>query len=161
MKGIFLQNNGVGTMSKAVSETISIYWIKNYWSWAGRQQLMHIILATQEAEIRRIAVQSQPGQIVHETLSWKNPTKKGWWSGSSGTCTCVASMRPWVQTEKKKLLKLGIKYIAIYYIFLHTLANVWNCPWIQKLKRLPHILDGISKWEFKKHLSNWNALMCI
>jgi hypothetical protein len=31
--------------------------------------LTPIILATQEAEIRRMAVQSQPGQIVHETLS--------------------------------------------------------------------------------------------
>jgi hypothetical protein len=30
---------------------------------------MSVILATQEAEIRRIAVQSQPGQIVHVTLS--------------------------------------------------------------------------------------------
>jgi hypothetical protein len=37
------------------------------------------ILATQEAEIRRIMVQSQPRQIVLETLSQKNPThhKKG------------------------------------------------------------------------------------
>jgi hypothetical protein len=31
--------------------------------------LMFIILATQEAEIRRITVRSQPGQIVHKTLS--------------------------------------------------------------------------------------------
>jgi hypothetical protein len=31
--------------------------------------LVPIILATQEAEIRRITVQSQPGQIVQETLS--------------------------------------------------------------------------------------------
>jgi hypothetical protein len=30
-----------------------------------------VILATQEAEIRRMAVQSQPRQIVHETLSPK------------------------------------------------------------------------------------------
>jgi hypothetical protein len=42
---------------------------------------------------------SQPRQIVHETLSWKNPiTKKGWWRG--------LRCRPWVQTlvlrEKKK-----------------------------------------------------------
>jgi hypothetical protein len=28
-------------------------------------------------------VQSQPGQIVHETLLKKPNTKKGWWSGSS------------------------------------------------------------------------------
>jgi hypothetical protein len=33
--------------------------------------LMPIILATQEAEIRRITVQSQAGQIVRKTLSRK------------------------------------------------------------------------------------------
>jgi hypothetical protein len=38
---------------------------------------MPIILATQEAKIRRIVVQSQPRQIVHETLSiLKNPSQK-------------------------------------------------------------------------------------
>jgi hypothetical protein len=37
-----------------------------------------VILATQEKEIQRIAVQSQSRQIVCETLSQKNPlTKKG------------------------------------------------------------------------------------
>jgi hypothetical protein len=35
---------------------------------------MPVILVPQEAEIRRLSVQSQPGQIVHETLSRKNPT---------------------------------------------------------------------------------------
>jgi hypothetical protein len=34
------------------------------------------MIATQEAEIRRIAVQSQPGQIVQETLSQKEPTTR-------------------------------------------------------------------------------------
>jgi hypothetical protein len=38
---------------------------------------MPVILATQEAEIRRIAVQSQPRQIALQTLSRKNPYKKG------------------------------------------------------------------------------------
>jgi hypothetical protein len=39
---------------------------------------MAVILATQETEIRRIAVQSQPQQIVCETLSQKKRiTKKG------------------------------------------------------------------------------------
>jgi hypothetical protein len=37
---------------------------------------MPVILATQEAEIRRIRVQSQPRKIVHETLSQKNPSQK-------------------------------------------------------------------------------------
>jgi hypothetical protein len=39
--------------------------------------LTPVILATQEAEIRRITVQSQAGQIVHETLPRKSPHKKG------------------------------------------------------------------------------------
>jgi hypothetical protein len=37
---------------------------------------MLIILGTWEAEIRRIEVQSQPRQIVHETLFQKYPTQK-------------------------------------------------------------------------------------
>jgi hypothetical protein len=42
---------------------------------AGRQWLTPVILATQEAEIRKIAVQSQPRQIVRETLSQKKKKK--------------------------------------------------------------------------------------
>jgi hypothetical protein len=42
---------------------------------------MPVILATQEEEIRRIMVQSQPGQIVCKTLFQKPITEKGWWSG--------------------------------------------------------------------------------
>jgi hypothetical protein len=38
---------------------------------ARHQWLTPVILATQEAQIRRIVVQSQPGQIVPETLSQK------------------------------------------------------------------------------------------
>jgi hypothetical protein len=37
---------------------------------------MPVILASQETEIRRIAVQSQPWQIVCETLSRKHPSQK-------------------------------------------------------------------------------------
>jgi hypothetical protein len=45
---------------------------------AGHWWLTPVILATQEAEIRRISVRSQPGQIAIETLSQnKSVTKKG------------------------------------------------------------------------------------
>jgi hypothetical protein len=46
--------------------------------------LRPVILATQEAEIRRIAVQSQPRQIVCELLSQKTlpQNRAEWWSGS-------------------------------------------------------------------------------
>jgi hypothetical protein len=42
----------------------------------GHWWLTPVILAPQEAEIRRIEMQSQPKQIVHETLSQKNPSRK-------------------------------------------------------------------------------------
>jgi hypothetical protein len=46
---------------------------------ASRQWLMPIILGTQEAEIRKIVVQSQPRQVVLETLSRKKQhNKKDW-----------------------------------------------------------------------------------
>jgi hypothetical protein len=38
---------------------------------------MPIILATQKAEIRRIMVLSQHGQVVCKTLSQKNSSQKG------------------------------------------------------------------------------------
>jgi mannosyltransferase OCH1-like enzyme len=46
---------------------------KKYEKDAKHQWLTRVILAIQEAEIRRITVQSQPGQIVLQTLSQKYP----------------------------------------------------------------------------------------
>jgi hypothetical protein len=46
-------------------------------------QLTPVIPATQEAGIRRIAVQSQPQADSSQVpISEKPVTKKGWWSGS-------------------------------------------------------------------------------
>jgi hypothetical protein len=47
------------------------------WRLGWTQWLTPVILPTQEAKIRRIVVRSQPGQIVHETLSRKPFTKIG------------------------------------------------------------------------------------
>jgi hypothetical protein len=50
---------------------------------AGHQWLTPVILATEEAEIRRIAVRSQPRQVVPQDPNLKKSfTKKGWWGGS-------------------------------------------------------------------------------
>jgi hypothetical protein len=67
------------------------HWWLSFNTQAGHRWLTPIILDTQEAEIKRIKVQSQPRQIVCEILSRKKPiTKKSWWSGSR--------CRLWVQT---------------------------------------------------------------
>jgi hypothetical protein len=50
-------------------ELKSTFRAKNINLGAGHLWLIPVILGTQEAEIRRIAVQSQPGEVVHETLS--------------------------------------------------------------------------------------------
>jgi hypothetical protein len=43
----------------------------------GRWCLTPVILATQEAEIRKIMVPKHPEQTVYETISWKKPSQKG------------------------------------------------------------------------------------
>jgi hypothetical protein len=53
-----------------------VAYIKNTGKLVRCQCLMSVILATQEAEYRRIVVQDQPGQIVHKPLPQKYPTQK-------------------------------------------------------------------------------------
>jgi predicted GNAT family N-acyltransferase len=64
-----IQNLSVIKKKKAISEKVS---------WVQCWRLTPVILATQEAVIRRIVVQSQPrGQIVPKTLSQKTQHMKG------------------------------------------------------------------------------------
>jgi hypothetical protein len=55
---------------------ITIYYNKNYVNADGCLWLTPVILASWEAEIRRMQVRSQPQQIVCKTLSQKHPTQK-------------------------------------------------------------------------------------
>jgi hypothetical protein len=71
---------------KASLDYIARPCLKKKWGEARCQWLTPVIVATQEAVFRRIAVLSQPGQLVHKTQSQKNLSqkkkkKKGWWSG--------------------------------------------------------------------------------
>jgi hypothetical protein len=56
---------------------IRCFFLKTFTVQAKHRWLTPAILATQEAEIRRILVRSQPRQIVLETLSQKKPSQKG------------------------------------------------------------------------------------
>jgi hypothetical protein len=72
----------VGEKGRAPGRTSAIKKKKKV---VGCLQLIPVILATQEAEIRWIVVQSQPREIVLETLSLKalhthSHTKKVWCS---------------------------------------------------------------------------------
>jgi hypothetical protein len=71
---------------------------------AIRQWFTSVILATQEAEIRRITVQSQPRQIVHKTLSRKNSIQKRAGAVAQGGGT---EFKPQYQKKKKKKKGVG------------------------------------------------------
>jgi hypothetical protein len=62
---------------------------------AGHQWLVPGILATWEAEVRRLTVWGQPGQIVHETPM--QSTSMDWRYGSSGRAPALSG-KPWVQS---------------------------------------------------------------
>jgi hypothetical protein len=66
-----------------------------------------VILSTQEAEIRRIQVGSQPWVSSLRDIISKIPiTQKGWWTNSSGKNAYLASVRlssnPSTTKKKKK-----------------------------------------------------------
>jgi hypothetical protein len=66
---------------------------------------MPVIIAAQEAEKRRITAQSQSRQIVHKTLSQKNPSPKGlevWFK--------VKALSSSPSTAKKKRKKISIPF---------------------------------------------------
>jgi putative copper export protein len=73
-----------------------------------------LILATQEAEIRRIPVQSQHRQTVPMTLSWKYPIQK-----RAGRVTYVVehlvSMKLWVQTSVPPKKGKNTKWLMVIF----------------------------------------------
>jgi hypothetical protein len=66
---------------------------------------MPVIIAIQEAEIRKIMVQSQPRQIVRKTISRKYPTQKR-----------TGGVTPGVGPEfKLQYCKKGEESLKLYY----------------------------------------------
>jgi hypothetical protein len=69
---------------------------------------MSAILATYEAKIRRTEVQSQLGQIILQTLSWKKPSQKR----AGGVAQGVGpEFKPQFCKKKKSLKKIFVQYL--------------------------------------------------
>jgi hypothetical protein len=67
--------------------------------------LMPVILSIQEAEIRRILVQSQSREIVLETLSQKYPSQKRAGAGAQGV---DPEFKPQYCKKKKKRRRMRV-----------------------------------------------------
>jgi hypothetical protein len=77
---------------------------------------MPVILATQEEEIKSIPVQSQPRQIVRETLSQKNPAQKKGLVDWFKVYTLSSNPR-----TKKRMYKV---FTVEYKVILHFFFNL-------------------------------------
>jgi hypothetical protein len=70
------------------------------------------MVAIQEAETRRITVQSQPGQTVHKILSRKNPSEKR----AGGVAPGVGpEFKPQYCKQTNKQKKLYVTFITFYF----------------------------------------------
>jgi hypothetical protein len=72
--------------TKNKSKLFSFQGLKKY-SRSRHQWLTPVILATQEAEIRRIEDESQPSQIIQDTLSQKTSKQKN--NHKNGLMECL------------------------------------------------------------------------
>jgi hypothetical protein len=95
------------------------------------QWLTPIILDTQEAEVRRISVQSQPGHIVcKKILSQKNPPQKR----AGGVAQSVSpEFKPQYHTKKKKKIKhlfmiKALKKLGIEGTYFNIAKATYNKP---------------------------------
>jgi hypothetical protein len=86
-------------------------------SWA--LELMPVILATQEAEIKRILIRSLTGQIVHETISPKHPSQKR--AGGMTQGVDPEFKTPGLpKKKKKKKQKTFVQRFGIWEFILHV-----------------------------------------
>jgi hypothetical protein len=101
---------------------------------ARHQWLTPVILAIQEAEIRKITVRSQPWQIVQETLSQKKKKKKNLHKTRAGGSRVVAQgegpeFKPQYHQKRKRKGKLSQSLkIGLEQVTPSRLSHViYNC----------------------------------
>jgi hypothetical protein len=88
-----------------------------------------VTLASQEAEIRRIVVRSQPRQIVFETLSQKNLSpKKGLVEGAQG-------VGPEFKPQDRKIIN---KFLKFHLCWEHRSVGEKACSVCEVLDSAPN-----------------------
>jgi hypothetical protein len=91
----------------------------------GRWWLTPGIIATQEAEIRRIMVQNQPwANSFRDPISNRSITKKGWWSSSR----CGSWVQtPVLQKKEKRIAWNDGQSVHMHFILFHVF---FVCFWL-------------------------------
>jgi hypothetical protein len=83
-----------------------------------------LILATQETEIRRTMVRSQPGQIVRETLSRKNPSQKKRAGGVSQGIS--PEFKPLYRKNNNKKIDFPV-CLVFFFLTSSQVKGIQNC----------------------------------
>jgi hypothetical protein len=97
---------------------------------------MFVIPATQEAEIKRTMVQSQPRQIVHKTLSQKNLSqKKGWVK--------------WLKVKSLSSSPSSAKQKKFQFTVLPSCLDAAGCDWIASWDMLESAQEEINQLLWK------------
>jgi hypothetical protein len=105
---------------------------------------MSVILPTQEAEIRRITVQSQPGQIICETLSQKNPSQKGGGGGAGDMAQGIGpEFKPQYHKKKKKKTTEGGLFENFAPPSYFSFFVLFSCNARDQIQGLAHIREAL------------------
>jgi hypothetical protein len=99
--------------------------------------------ATQEAEIKRIAVQIHPEQIVHETLSRKNPSKKKG-GGTGGLPVNVGTEFKSQYCKERKVMGLCFPFDGEWY--LTEFVDLAPVDTALVLLRVPYLKTSPGGW---------------
>jgi hypothetical protein len=115
--------------------------------------LTPIILATQEAEIRRITVRSQPwANSSWDPIPKKRTPKISWWSGSSSKTACLARMssNPSAAKNKQTIFSWSVLCPSTSKPFPHKRGKSFFQLQAMSSLSPPYLTDHCSEGTFRR-----------